>query len=552
MALGKDLSAHHSAGLSLPSRPYLPGSHPPNGSIGSRLVNSRPPRESRRYDFPHPSLARIAPRLAAGSADPGRSLAGIWHRGKGILGETPMPACGSNINPRSAQRLIGRYTRPEMGAVWSDEAKIARWLQVELAVCEAWHRRGRIPDWAIEQIRHASCDIERMRAIERETDHDVIAFLRATGETVGDAARFIHLGLTSSDVVDTGLALQAKAAGELLDAALGRLIAVTATQAVKHKDTLTIGRTHGVHAEPTTFGLKLAVWYDELRRQRRRLDLARQDIAVGKISGAVGTHAHVPPDVEDEVCAELGIAAAPASTQVVQRDRHAFFLSVLAGIAGTLEKIATEIRHLQRTEVREAEEPFGAGNQGSSAMPHKRNPHESERVSGLARLLRGYATTGAENVALWHERDISHSSAERVIFPDACIVLDYLLDLVADVVEHLVVYPDRMRANLELTGGLIFSQRVLLALVEAGMDRQVAYKLVQRHALPAWDGGIPFRHALAADPEVSARIPDAELEALFDPTDQLRHVDAVFLRLGLLPEAGPASDTAESLAIGVA
>lgn len=431
--------------------------------------------------------------------------------------------------------MIGRYTRPEMGRIWSDDVKIAAWLRVEIAVCEAWYARGRIPASAIAAIRNASCDIERMREIERETDHDVIAFLRATGETVGDASRFIHLGLTSSDVVDTGLALQVTAAGTLLDDGLVNLVDIVGSQAIRYKDTLTIGRTHGVHAEPTTFGLKLAVWYDELRRHRHRLELARADMAVGKISGAVGTHAHVPPDLEDVVCVALGLTAAPASTQVVQRDRHAFFLAVLAGIGGTLEKMAVEIRHLQRTEVREAEEPFGVGNQGSSAMPHKRNPHESERVSGLVRLLRGYASVAAENVALWHERDISHSSAERVIFPDACIVLDYLLDLMADVIGDLVVYPDRMRRNLELTGGLIYSQKVLLALVESGLDRQVAYKLVQRHALSAWDGGPSFHAALLADPDVSTRLPEAELVALFDPADQLRHVDAIFHRLGLLP-----------------
>ncbi len=444
--------------------------------------------------------------------------------------------------------MIGRYTRPEMGQIWTDDAKIASWLRVEIAVCEAWHQRGRVPSDAMPAIRGATCDIERMREIERETDHDVIAFLRATGETAGDAARFIHLGLTSSDVVDTGLALQVTAAGELLDRGVRHLTDVLAVQALTHKDTLTIGRTHGVHAEPTTFGLKIAVWFDELRRHTRRLDLARDDMAVGKISGAVGTHAHVPPDLEDDVCAALGLTAAPASTQVVQRDRHAFFLAVLAGIGGTLEKIAVEIRHLQRTEVREAEEPFGAGNQGSSAMPHKRNPHESERVSGLVRLLRGYAAAAAENVALWHERDISHSSAERVIFPDSCIVLDYLLDLVADVVENLVVYPDRMRRNLDLTGGLIYSQKVLLALVESGMDRQRAYKLVQRHALEAWDGGDPFRVALSNDPDVSSLLSSQDLDGLFDPAKQLRHVDAVFQRLGLLRADEPTTSNVREVA----
>jgi adenylosuccinate lyase len=389
----------------------------------------------------------------------------------------------------------------------------------------------------MEAIRGASCDLERMREIERETDHDLISFLRATGETVGDAARFIHLGLTSSDVVDTGLAIQATEAGTLLAAELDRLIDIVGHQAITHKDTAMIGRTHGVHAEPTTFGLKLAVWYDELRRHRRRLDLARDDMRAGKISGATGTHAHVPPDIEEEVCRDLGLVAAPASTQVLQRDRHAFFLAVIAGIGATLEKMAVEIRHLQRTEVREAEEAFGAGNQGSSAMPHKRNPHESERVTGLARLLRGYAVTASENVALWHERDISHSSTERVTFPDACILLDYMLDLMSELIENLVIYPDRMRKNLDLTGGLIYSQRVLLALVDAGIDRQDAYKIVQRHALSAWDEGGNFRDSLLADERVSAVISPQQLDALFDHQAQLVHVDAIFSRLGLLEPA---------------
>lgn len=420
-----------------------------------------------------------------------------------------------------------------MGAVWSERRKLDLWLSVELAVCEAWHRRGRIPDWAMAKIRLASCDAERMKEIERETDHDVIAFLRATSETVGEAGRFIHLGLTSSDVVDTALGLQVGEAATLIDHELGLLVAATGEQARRHRRTVMIGRTHGVHAEPTTFGLKVAIWFDELRRHQRRLDLAREDMAVGKLSGAVGTHAHLPPDIEDEVCAALGLRPAPVSNQVIQRDRHAFFLSVIAGIGGTLEKIAVEVRHLQRTEVREVEEPFDLGNQGSSAMPHKRNPHGSERVTGLARLLRGYAATAAENVALWHERDISHSSVERVIFPDACIVIDFLLASVRDVIERLVVYPERMRANLDLSGGLIYSQPVLLALVDAGMDRQVAYKLVQRCALKAWDGGPTFRDALMNSDEVRRFIAGDQFDRLFDPEIQLRHIDTVFDRLGL-------------------
>ena len=429
--------------------------------------------------------------------------------------------------------MIERYVRPEMGAVWSEERKIAAWLAVEIAVSEGWHRRGRIPDAAIEKIRAATCSLQRMKEIERETDHDMIAFVRAMGETAGDAARFIHLGLTSTDVVDTGLAMQTTEAGNLLDAGLERLIGVVESQAVVHKKTFTIGRTHGIHAEPTTLGLKFAVWFDELRRHRRRLSLAREDMRVGKISGAVGTHANVPPELEREVCASLGLEAAPASTQTLQRDRHAFFLAVLSGVAGTLEKISVEFRHLQRTEVRETLEPFDAGNQGSSAMPHKRNPHASERVTGLARLVRGYADVAAENVALWHERDISHSSTERVIFPDATIVLDFMIAEIAEIVEGLTVDKERMIANLNLTGGLIYSQQVLLALVDAGMDRQRAYKLVQSHALRTWDEGGSFRTALERDPEIAAIIPAAVFDELFDPLRQLSHVDAIFERLNL-------------------
>src|SRR5215203_2859912 len=420
-----------------------------------------------------------------------------------------------------------------MGFVWSERQRIDAWLAVEKAVCEAWNRRGRIPDSAMPAIRAATCDLERMREIEREVDHDVIAFLRATGETIGPDARFVHVGLTSSDVVDTALGLQASAATNLLLAELNRLIAVVGRQAVSHRETLMIGRTHGMHAEPTTLGLKLAVWYDELRRQKRRLQIAREDIAVGKISGAVGTHAHVPPELEEEVCQELGLGVAPTSTQIIQRDRHAFLLAVIAGIGGTLEKFATEIRHLQRSEVGEVEEPFEAGNQGSSAMPHKRNPHASERITGLARLLRGYATTAAENNALWHERDISHSSAERVILPDAFTVLDFMTHEMVEILDRLVVHADRMLENLQLTKGLIYSQPVLLALVDAGMDRQEAYKLVQAHAQSSLSGGPGFQEGLAADPSIAAWITDDELSCLFDPASQLHSIGSIFARLGL-------------------
>src|SRR5918994_2773525 len=420
-----------------------------------------------------------------------------------------------------------------MGAIWSERRRIESWLAVEKSVCEAWNRRGRIPNDAMPAIRAATCDLERMRVIEREVDHDVIAFLRATGETIGPGARFVHVGLTSSDVVDTALALQAAAATDLLLAGLNALITVVGRQAVVFRETLMIGRTHGMHAEPMTFGHKLAVWFDELRRQQRRLMIAREDIAVGKISGAVGTHAHVPPELEEEVCCALGLGVAPASTQIIQRDRHAFMLAVIAGIGGTLEKLATEIRLLQRTEVGEVEEPFDPGNQGSSAMPHKRNPHASERITGLARLLRGYATTAAENNALWHERDISHSSTERVIMPDACIGLDFMLHEMADILERLVVHADRMLENLGLTGGLVYSQPVMLALVDAGMDRQAAYKLVQGHARQSLSGGPAFQDALSSDPSIAEWLDQEVVSSLFDPMRQLQHVDAIFKRLDL-------------------
>jgi adenylosuccinate lyase len=429
--------------------------------------------------------------------------------------------------------VIERYTRPEMGAIWSERRKIDEWLAVEKAVCEAWFRRGRIPEEAMPAIRSATCDLDRMKEIEREVDHDVIAFLRATGESIGADARFLHIGLTSSDVVDTALARQVTAANDLLLADLDRLIGVVGRLAERHRDTIMIGRTHGMHAEPTTFGHKLAVWFDELRRQRRRLALAREDMAVGKISGAVGTHAHVPPDLEEEVCAELGLGIAAASTQIIQRDRHAFLMAVLAGVAGTLDKFATEIRHLQRTEVAEVEEPFDPGNQGSSAMPHKRNPHASERISGLARLMRGYAATAAENNALWHERDISHSSTERVILPDACIALDFMLHESADILERLVVYPERMRVNLNGTNGLVYSQVAMLALVDAGMDRHDAYRIIQAHAACASMGGPSLREALASDPEFTAFVAEERLEEIFDPERQLGNIGVVFSRLGL-------------------
>jgi adenylosuccinate lyase len=436
--------------------------------------------------------------------------------------------------------MIEKYTRPQMGLVWSEERKIALWLKVEIAVCEAWAEEGVVPAGALPAIRAATVDLERMREIERETEHDVIAFLRAAGETVGEASRWIHLGLTSSDVIDTALSLQVLEAIDLLIADVDALREAVGALALKHKDTPQIGRTHGIHAEPLTFGLKLAGWYDELARARTRLYACREEMAVGAISGAVGTHANVPPGVEERVCARLGLRPDPVSTQIIGRDRHAAFITTLAVIASSLDRFATEIRHLQRTEVGEVAEPFGAGQQGSSAMPHKRNPVLVERISGLARVIRGHAVTALETVPLWHERDISNSSAERIIFPDACILLDYLFGLTERVVGGLDVYPARMQRNLESTQGIIYSQRVLLALTEGGMDRQAAYKIVQRAAMRAWAEETPLYDLLAAEPAVTARLSPDELRALFDPAYHLRFVDEAFRRVGLLPQEAEA------------
>jgi adenylosuccinate lyase len=432
--------------------------------------------------------------------------------------------------------VIERYTRAEMGRVWSEESKYQAWLRVELAVCEAYARRGRIPTEALARIRdRARVDIGRILAIQERVRHEMIALLTSLEEQLGPDSRFVHVGLTTNDVWDTATALQLREASDLLLAGQERLRAALAALALRHKDTLTVGRTHGVHAEPTTFGLKVAVWYAEAGRNLERLRRARAAIAVGKLSGAVGNFAHVEPEVEAEVCRELGLQAAPASTQIVQRDRHAEFCAALAVAAASLEKIALEVRGLQRTEVLEAQEPFGVGQKGSSSMPHKRNPELAERVCGLARLIRANAVAAFENVALWHERDISHSSVERVILPDSTIALDYLLDLARFIVEGLEVDPARMAENLELSYGLVYSQRVLLKLTEAGLPRQVAYELVQRHAMRAWRERRPFAELLAADPEVTEHLGADELKACFDPAFYLRNVDAIFRRVGLIP-----------------
>jgi len=429
--------------------------------------------------------------------------------------------------------MIDRYSRPEMKRVWSDASKYDKWLRVEVAICEAWAEAGAIPTGAMERIRRASYTMERIEQAFQETRHDMTAFLRAVAESAGPDSRFIHLGLTSYDVQDNALSLQLMEASDILAGELARLTEAIRERAIEHRRTITMGRTHGVHAEPTTFGLKLLVWLDEMRRHAERLRQARGVIAVGKVSGAVGSHATVPLAVEESACRRLGLAVAPASTQVLQRDRHAQFVQTIALIGASLEKFATEVRSLQRTEIREVEEPFGKGQIGSSAMPHKRNPELSERICGLARLLRGHATTALENVALWHERDISHSSAERVILPDSCLALDYMLDLFTFVMRGLRVYPDRMRENLEATRGLIFSQRVLLSLIEKGMTRQQAYALVQRSAMRAWDTGAAFRDLLSGDQEVAALLKPRDLDALMDYGYFVAHADAIFARAGL-------------------
>ena len=429
--------------------------------------------------------------------------------------------------------MIERYSRPQMKRVWSEESKFDKWLQVEIAVCEAWAEVGAIPKESIPKIKKARVSLERVAEILKVTHHDVTAFLQAVAEGLGEESRFVHLGLTSSDVIDTALSLQLKQASKLLRQDVAELLAVLEEKAVAYKQTIMMGRTHGVHAEPTTFGLKLALWAQEMKRNAARLAEAEKIISVGKISGAVGTYATVPPEVENKACIKLGLAPAPISSQIIQRDRHAQFVTTLAIIASSLEKFATEIRSLQRTEILEAEEPFAAGQTGSSAMPHKRNPELCERICGLARLIRGYALTSMENIALWHERDISHSSTERIILPDSCLVLDYVLSIFTSVMKGLQVYPENMRRNLELTQGLVFSQRVLIALIDKGLSRQRAYELVQRNAMKAWEQKNSFLDLLKADTEVTAQLSELELSSLFEYGYFLRHVDKVFQRLGL-------------------
>ncbi|HEY7763148.1 MAG TPA: adenylosuccinate lyase [Actinomycetota bacterium] len=436
--------------------------------------------------------------------------------------------------------MIPRYDVPEISAVWSDEARLGHWLEIELLAVEAWSELGVVPAAdAVACRERASFTVEGVLERERITRHDVAAFVDVVAGSIGEEGRWIHYGLTSSDVLDTAFGLQLRAAADALLVRLERLLAAVKDLALGHRDTPIVGRSHGVHAEPTSFGHKVAVWAFQLDRDRERLRRAREAVSVGAISGVVGSYATVDPRVEQVVCAKLGLSPAEASTQVIQRDRHAEYMATLAIVSSTLDAIATEIRHLSRTEVREVQEPFGDGQKGSSAMPHKRNPVACERVSGLARVIRGHAVAAMENVTLWHERDISHSSAERVIFPDATGLLAFMLDELARVVEGIVVFPERMRENLAALGGIAFSQPVLLALVDAGLARDDAYRIVQRAAASAWDDGASFRESLSADPDVRERLDADEVAALFDPARFLRNLGPVFERLEKLPVEEP-------------
>ncbi len=430
--------------------------------------------------------------------------------------------------------MIDRYTLPEMGALWSEQNKFQKWLDVEIAVCEVHAENGTIPRDALEQIKaRAKFSVERINEIEKTTNHDVIAFTTNLAESIGEASRFVHYGLTSSDVVDTANALLLRDAAEILLKKVEALIDVLQRRAVEFKNTPQVGRTHGIHAEPTSFGLTFALWFDEMRRNRERLLRAREAVAVGKISGAVGAFAHLDPSVEEKVCVRLGLKAAPISTQVIQRDIYAEYLSTLAIIASSLEKFALNVRHWQRTEVREAQERFTKGQKGSSAMPHKRNPIISERICGMARVVRANSLVGLEDIALWHERDISHSSAERVVLPDSSIALDYMLQKAIGLLDGLVVYPERMLENLGATRGLIFSGQLLLALTNKGVSRETAYEWVQRNAMRVWDENRDFHALVKADPDITSKLSAEEIDRTFSLDYYLRNVDQIFKRLGI-------------------
>lgn len=430
--------------------------------------------------------------------------------------------------------MIERYTRPEMGRIWSEENKYRAWLEVELLACEAWSKLGVISRQDVDKLRkNASFHIDRIHEIEKETKHDVVAFTRAVSETLGPERKWIHYGLTSTDVVDTAQSYLLKQANEILFKDIRRLLNILREKALLYRDTVMVGRTHGVHAEPTTFGLKMALWYAEMERHLQRFQAAAETVRVGKLSGAVGTYAHIDPYVEQYVCEKLGLKPDPISTQTLQRDRHAHYVTTLSLLAASIEKFAVEIRGLQKSETREVEEFFSKGQKGSSAMPHKRNPIGSENMTGMARLLRGYAVTALENVALWHERDISHSSAERIVFPDATIALNYMLNRFSGIVENLVVYPENMKTNMEKTFGLIYSQRVLHALIDRGLAREEAYDLVQPRAMQAWEEQRSFQECLLSDAAITEHLTEEEIKNCFDPRFYLRHIDRIFNRLGL-------------------
>ncbi|WP_067725216.1 adenylosuccinate lyase [Oceanobacillus damuensis] len=430
--------------------------------------------------------------------------------------------------------MIGRYTREEMGNIWTEENKFKAWLEVEILACEAWSELGVIPKEDVKKIReNASFDIDRIYEIEEETRHDVVAFTRAVSETLGEERKWVHYGLTSTDVVDTALSYLIKQANEIIRKDLHNFIEILKDKAIEHKHTVMMGRTHGVHAEPTTFGLKMALWYEEMKRNLERFEAAAKNIEFGKMSGAVGTYANIDPFIEQYVCEKLGTSPAPVSTQTLQRDRHAAYFSTLALIATSVEKFATEIRGLQKTETREVEERFAKGQKGSSAMPHKRNPIGSENMTGMARVIRGYMLTSYENVSLWHERDISHSSAERVILPDATIALNYMLNRFSNIVKNLTVFPENMKRNIDRTHGVIFSQRVLLKLIDKGMAREAAYDLVQPKAMEAWETETHFKQLVEADEVITEQLSQDEIDDCFDHTYHLKNVDVIFERIGL-------------------
>ncbi|MDT0738901.1 adenylosuccinate lyase [Staphylococcus haemolyticus] len=430
--------------------------------------------------------------------------------------------------------MIDRYSREEMANIWTDQNRYEAWLEVEILACEAWSELGHIPKEDVKKIRqNAKVDVKRAQEIEQETRHDVVAFTRQVSETLGDERKWVHYGLTSTDVVDTALSYVIKQANEIIEKDIERFIKVLEEKAKNYKYTLMMGRTHGVHAEPTTFGVKMALWYTEMKRNLKRFKEVRKEIEVGKMSGAVGTFANIPPEIEQYVCDHLGIDTAPVSTQTLQRDRHAYYIATLALVATSLEKFAVEIRNLQKTETREVEEAFAKGQKGSSAMPHKRNPIGSENITGISRVIRGYITTAYENVPLWHERDISHSSAERIMLPDVTIALDYALNRFTNIVDRLTVFEDNMRNNIDKTFGLIFSQRVLLALINKGMVREEAYDRVQPKAMESWETKTPFRQLIEKDESITNVLSKKELDECFNSEHHLNQVDTIFKRAGL-------------------